>query len=145
MYMLFAYLDVLTCLQQGIFMSTAHLSCLQPQALVSWKDSLKLASKGLWDSPVWFSSCTASQPIRTLCPEASWFRACSILPGTLALKSVKSLHDDKRLSWKHCIIPSNTLAERGKNHWLTVEKGDLPLWRGNKSSESLEPECVSMF
>lgn len=65
-------------------------------------------------------------------------RACPIPSATSALKSVKSLRDDKLLSLEHRIISSNTLAEGGRHPWLTVEKYDQPLWgEGNTRLGSL--------
>lgn len=64
--------DMLTCIHPERFMKTAHLTCLQSQAPVSWQEGLTRDRKGLWDFPVEFTPCVSRYPIRVLCPEALW-------------------------------------------------------------------------
>lgn len=74
-------------------------------------------------------------------------RACPIPSATSALKSVKSLRDDKLLSLEHRIISSNTLAEGGRHPWLTVEKYDQPLQGGGEHTlrESGNLQCIGVW
>lgn len=59
-----------------------------------------------------------------------------IPPHPSAPKAAQSLTDDK-LNLKHGVIPSNALAEGGRNHRMALEKGGHPLCWGNKILGSL--------